>query len=201
MNVQQTDFSTGAKRYAPTAIALHWLMAVAIISLFAFGYYMHGLPFSPWKLRAIAWHKWAGVTIFMLAVIRLGWRVMHRPPQLPQHMGRAEQLIAHGGHTMLYMLMFAIPLSGWLMSSARGFQTVLFGILPIPDLISKNKELGDVLQTVHWGLNLLLAAIVIGHVAAALKHHFVARDDVLTRMLPGHASRALTNIDPERMLG
>ncbi len=80
--------------------------------------------------------------------------------------------------------MFAIPLSGWLMSSAKGFQTVWFGLLPLPDLLAKNQEIGDLLQTVHWALNMALAAIVLGHAAAALKHHFLSRDDVLARMLP-----------------
>jgi cytochrome b561 len=192
---------TGANRYTSTAIALHWLMAIAIVGLFAFGFYMHGLHFSPWKLRAIVWHKWTGVTIFTLAAIRLAWRITHRPPQLPQHMGPKEQLVAHGGHAMLYLLMFVIPLSGWLMSSAKGFQTVLFGVLPLPDLLSKNKALGDALQTVHWALNLLLAAVVVGHIAAALKHHYIARDDVLTRMLPAHASHAVAEIDAEKAVG
>lgn len=195
MDILPANFTTGipgsqsarhvGRKYTATAIALHWLMAVAIIGLFALGLYMHDLPLSPWKLRVYSWHKWAGVTIFGLAVARLAWRLYMRPPQLPRHMGRAERIIAHSGHGLLYLLMFSIPLSGWLMSSAKGFQTVLFGILPIPDLLAKNKELGDILQTVHWGLNMLLAAIVAGHIAAALKHHFVDRDDVLTRMLPG----------------
>ena len=84
----------------------------------------------------------------------------------------------------LYLLMIAVPLSGWLMSSAKGIQTVYFGVWPIPDLLAKNDELAKLLQTAHWALNMLLAAVVIGHVAAALKHHFLDRDDVLTRMLP-----------------
>jgi len=193
MNAPQVTFSTLTPdsqstqlsgKYSATAIALHWLMAAAIASLFAVGLYMHDLPLSPWKLRIYSWHKWAGVTIFTLAFVRFAWRMAHRPPQLPSHMGRAEQLVAHGGHGLLYLLMFAIPLSGWLMSSAKGFQTVLFGVLPIPDLLAKNKELGELLQTVHWGLNMLLAAVVVGHIAAALKHHLINRDDVLTRMLP-----------------
>ena len=94
-----------------------------------------------------------------------------------------------GRRYRLYLLMFIIPLSGWLMSSAKGFQTVLFGVLPLPDLLAKNKALGDALETVHWGLNMLLAALVIGHTAAAFKHHFIDRDDVLTRMLPHHDPR------------
>ena len=172
------------KKYTPIAIALHWLMALAIIGMFTLGFYMADLPLSPNKLKLFSWHKWAGISIFLLAIVRLGWRVAYRPPRLPEHMGRAEQLIARAGHRLLYVLMFAIPLSGWLMSSAKGVQTVYFGVLPIPDLLEKNKELGDLLQTVHWGLNLLLAVTVIGHVAAALKHHFVDKDDVLIRMLP-----------------
>ena len=92
--------------------------------------------------------------------------------------------MAHLGHLALYGLMIAIPLSGWLMSSAKGFQTVYFGVLPIPDLLAKNPELGELLATLHGGLNLLLVLTVLGHAAAALKHHFVDRDDVLRRMLP-----------------
>jgi cytochrome b561 len=174
------------KKYTSTAIALHWLMAVAIIGAFALGLYMAGLPLSPDKLRLYSWHKWAGVSIFALVLVRLAWRIAHRPPALPAHMGCGEQLVAHAGHGLLYLLMLAVPLSGWLMSSAKGIQTVLFGVLPIPDLLEKNRELGDLLQTLHWGLNMLLAAMVIGHTAAALKHHFVDRDDVLTRMLPDY---------------
>jgi cytochrome b561 len=173
--------------YTSTAKFLHWLMAIALVSLFAFGFYVSNLPLSPQKLRLMSYHKWAGVTVFILALVRLSWRIMHRPPSLPHHMGRLEQLTAHAGHAMLYLLMLAIPVSGWLMSSAKGFQTVLFGVMPIPDLLNKDRELGRLLLTVHLGLNLLLAAIVVGHVLAALKHHFKDKDDVLKRMLPaGH---------------
>jgi cytochrome b561 len=99
-------------------------------------------------------------------------------------MPKVMQLAAHAGHVLLYGLMIAIPLSGWLMSSAKGFQTVWFGVLPIPDLVTKNQELGKLLQTVHLSLNLLFVAVIVGHIGAALKHHFIDRDDVLTRMLP-----------------
>ncbi len=174
-------------RYTGIAIALHWLMAIGIVGLFALGVYMHELPLSPDKLKLYAWHKWAGVSVFLLVIVRLAWRVTHRPPSLPEHMPRPEQWLAHAGHHLLYLLMFAIPLSGWLMSSAKGFQTVWFGLLPLPDLLEKNKEIGDLLQTVHWALNMSLAVVVLGHAAAALKHHFLSRDDVLTRMLPKFA--------------
>ena len=177
------------KKYTATAIVLHWSMAIGLIGLFAFGLYMADLPLSPEKLRYYSWHKWAGVILFLQLFVRLAWRLSHRPPALPDHMARGEQFVAHAGHAVIYLLMFAIPLSGWLMSSAKGIQTVLFGVLPIPDLLEKNKELGHLLQTLHWGLNMLLAAVIVGHAAAALKHHIIDQDDVLTRMLPDHGQR------------
>ncbi len=170
--------------YTSFAKLLHWGMALLLLGLFALGVYMHELPLSPWKLKIYSWHKWAGVTAFLLVALRLGWRFTHRPPEMPQTMSPGMRALAHGGHGLLYLLMFAVPLSGWLMSSAKGFQTVYFGLLPIPDLLAKNKDLGDLLQGVHFSLNLLLAALVAGHVAAALKHHFIDRDDILIRMLP-----------------
>ncbi|WP_265943185.1 cytochrome b [Dechloromonas sp. A34] len=171
-------------QYTKTAKGLHWLMAVLIFGLLALGTYMQGLPLSPTKLQLYSWHKWAGVTAFVLVLFRLAWRVTHVPPALPASMPMPMQFVAHVGHLALYGLMLAIPISGWLMSSAKGFQTVWFGVLPIPDLLEKNKELGDLLQTVHMSLNLLFAATIIGHVGAALKHHFIDKDDILTRMLP-----------------
>jgi len=173
-------------RYTSTAKTLHWLMAVLLFGMLALGFYMQDLPLSPQKLQLYSWHKWAGVTAFLLVLARLGWRVTHIPPALPASMPRLMQLAAHAGHFALYVLMIAIPLSGWLMSSAKGFQTVWFGVLPIPDLLDKNKELGDLLALVHMGLNLLFVAVIAGHIGAALKHHFIDKDDILTRMLPKH---------------
>lgn len=177
--------ASGPKRYSGIAIGLHWIMAVSIIALLALGIYMADLPLSPEKLKLYSWHKWAGVSIFLLAVVRVLWRLGHPPPPLPDHMAAWERMAAHAGHGLLYLLMLAIPLSGWLMSSAKGFQTVWFGVIPLPDLLDRNKELGDLLLTVHWGLNMLLIATLVGHVAAALKHRFIDKNDVLARMLPG----------------
>ncbi len=179
-----------SNRYTAPAIALHWLIALGIAGTFALGLYMHDLPLSPTKLRLFSWHKWAGVSLFLLACLRLAWRISHRPPQLPVAMPRWQRIAAEGAHHVLYAAMFAIPLTGWLMSSAKGFATVWFGVLPLPDLVSKNAALGNALQEVHEVLNYGTAALVIGHAAAALKHHFVDRDDVLRRMLP-HRTRRL----------
>lgn len=174
----------GSTRYSRTAIGLHWLVALAIATAFAVGLYMHDLPLSPGKLRIYSWHKWAGMTIFLLVLFRLVWRLTHRPPVLPAGMPTWQQLAADAAHRLIYVLMVAVPLSGWLMSSAKGFQTVYFGVLPLPDLLAKNKALGETLEAVHQGLNFTLAGLVLAHAAAAIKHHLVDRDDVLARMLP-----------------
>lgn len=170
-------------RYTATAIVLHWLMAVLLAALFALGLYMADLPLSPWKLKLFSWHKWAGVTAFLLVVLRLLWRAGHRPPALPASMSPFMRFAAHAGHGGLYVLMIAIPVSGWSMSSALGVPTVYFGLWQLPDLLQKNVELGKQLIEVHEWLNWLLVAAVAGHAAAAIKHQVVDKDDVLTRML------------------
>ena len=170
--------------YTGIAIGLHWLIAVAIVGSFSLGLYMADLPLSPQKLKLYSWHKWAGVSIFLFVLLRLVWRLTHRPPAMPPGTPAWQVKIAAATHVLLYVLMFAVPLSGWLMSSAKGFQTVWFGVLPLPDLLDKNKELGDLLQQVHMLLNFSMAALVVAHLGAALKHHFFDRDDILARMIP-----------------
>ena len=170
--------------YTRTAVRLHWLIALFIISTFALGLYMTGLPLSPNKLKIYAWHKWAGVTIWLLVWLRLLWRITHRPPVLPTTMPAWQHTAATLAHLLIYLLMIAVPVSGWLMSSAKGFQTVYFAIVPLPDLVGKNKALGELLATVHEVLNFTMAGLVLAHAAAALKHHIIDRDDVLVRMLP-----------------
>jgi cytochrome b561 len=170
--------------YHPLSKALHWLMAVAIFGLLALGFVMSDMPLSPEKLQYFSWHKWAGVSVFFLVWLRLFWRVLTPPPAYPASMSVQLQRLAHGGHFLLYLLMMAIPLSGWLMSSAKGVQTVWFGFLPLPDLLSRDKDLGKLLEWVHGSLNWVLIALIAGHVGAALKHHLFDRDDILTRMLP-----------------
>lgn len=171
-------------RYTTTAISLHWLIAIGIAGTFSLGLYMHELPLSPTKLQLYSWHKWAGVSLFALIVVRLLWRATHAAPPLPAQMPALQRLAANATHWALYALMVAVPLSGWLMSSAKGFQTVWFGVLPLPDLVAKDAALGDLLQDVHEALNLTMLGLVLLHAVAALKHHFIDRDDVLTRMLP-----------------
>ena len=177
------------ERYSVPAIGLHWILFLIIAASWALGFYTADLPFSPQKLKYVSWHKWAGVTIFVLAALRLAWRLAHPPPPLPS-MPAWQLRGATAIHALLYAFMLVIPITGWLFSSASGVPTVWFGLWQLPDLVDRNKAAADLLRTVHATLNWTFAAIVLGHVAFALKHHFVDRDDVLRRMLPFLRSRS-----------
>lgn len=170
-------------RYSPVAIALHWLLAVAIVGAFGVGVYMSDLPMSPTRLKLYNWHKWAGVTILALSMVRLLWRLGHRPPPDPP-MPVWQARAAHATHAALYLLFFAVPLVGWAHSSAAGFPVVWFGVLPLPDFVPADKALADAIKPWHGVLAKMMAALVVLHVAAALKHQFIDRDGLLDRMRP-----------------
>lgn len=170
-------------RYTAPAIALHWLLALAILGSLAVGTYMTGLSMSPTRLKLYNWHKWAGVLILAFSAARLLWRLWHRPP--PAAPGPAwQQRLAGATHAALYGLFFAVPLAGWAYSSAAGFPVVLFGLWPLPDFVAPDRALAEALKPLHKLLAWALAALVALHVAAALKHQFVDRDHLLRRMMP-----------------
>lgn len=175
-------------QYTKTAIALHWVIFLLVIAGFLLGLYMTGLKLSPQKLKYISWHKWIGITVFMLVLARMFWRIKHPAPPLPPEMPAWERHVAGATHILLYGLLIVIPISGWLMSSAFGVPTVYLGMLALPDALAKDKELAEFLRSVHMFLNYTMLALVILHAAAALRHHFALRDDVLARMLPGTKS-------------
>jgi cytochrome b561 len=174
------------KRYNYVSIILHWLLAAALIAIFCFGLYMADLPFSPQRLKLFNWHKWAGISILTLSAFRLIWRWTHSAPPLPASIEIAMpswQLWAHKStHVALYALFFIVPLVGWAYTSATGFPVVLFGQLPLPDFVSPSKELAELLKPWHKFSAYALAGLVILHIGAALKHHFVDRDGLLQRM-------------------
>ena len=177
--------ATPITRYTKTAMLLHWLIAILIVGAFTMGLVMTDIPgFTPTKLRYYSWHKWAGVTVLALAALRLLWRRANRPPAHPAGMPAWQIRAADVTHIALYVLMFAVPLSGYLYTTAAGVPVVYFGLFPIPAAFGADPALNALLKPVHYWLNMVLAAIVLMHVAAALKHHFVDRDDVLKRMLP-----------------
>ena len=186
MNHASTPVAT---RYSGIAITLHWLLALLLVGMFVLGVYMSGLPFSPQRLKLYNWHKWAGVVVLTLSFLRLLWRLAHRPPALPAAVAAAmppwQHWAHHGTHYALYALFFAVPLIGWAYSSAAGFPIVVFGVLPLPDFMPVDKPLAELIKPWHGYAAYAMAALVLLHVAAALKHQLIDRDGLLARMLPG----------------
>ena len=173
-------------RYHPISVLLHWLLGMAIVAVFAVGLYMADLPFSPQRLKLYNWHKWAGMVILGLSLVRLFWRLTHRPPELPASIQNAmpawQRKAHHATHHGLYLLFFAVPLLGWAYSSAAGFPIVLFGVLPLPDFVPVSPDLADALKPLHKLSAFAMAALVLLHVAGALKHAWIDRDGLLGRM-------------------
>lgn len=168
--------------YTRTAVSLHWLIFCGVACAFAMGWIMTELAITPLRLKMFNWHKWLGITILGLAVLRALWRITHRaPPFLP--MPAWQKRAAHALHGLLYLLLFAIPLSGWAYSNAAGFPVVYLGKWRLPDLVSRDRELAGRLEGLHKALGFLLLLLLVLHVLAALKHHFLDRDDTLKRML------------------
>ena len=174
----------GHPRYGVVAIALHWLVLALIMASWALGLYMVDLPLSPQKLKYFSWHKWLGVTIFLIALWRVAWRVAHAAPPPPDSMLPWQRVVMGVSHLLLYVLPIVIPLTGWLFSSASGVPTVYLGWVQLPDLVANDKLFAEQLRQAHFSLNVTLFVIVCIHAAAALKHHILDRDDVLVRMLP-----------------
>ena len=185
----RSSAATPPSRYSTTAIALHWLLGLALIGMLGLGVYMTDLPFSPSRLKLYNWHKWAGVGFLALSLVRLLWRLTHRPPALPAAMEQAmpgwQKRVHHGTHLALYGLFFAVPLSGWAYSSAAGFPIVFLGLVPLPDFMPVSEPLADILQLVHATLAFTLAGLALVHIAAAIKHQWIDDDGLLQRMLPG----------------
>ena len=180
--------SAAVQRYTLTAIGLHWFLALALLGMFGMGLYMTELPISPLRLKLINWHKWAGVTFLALSLLRLLWRVTHRPPPLPAHILQAMpqwQQWAHNGiHHAMYWLFFLVPLIGWAYSSAAGFPIVLFTIIPLPDFVPVDAALAELIKPWHEFSAFALMGLMGIHVAAAIKHQWIVHNGLLLRILP-----------------
>jgi cytochrome b561 len=178
------------RRWGAIAQLLHWLIVLFIVAQFTLATLFEQLPAGAKKLTLLSRHKSIGITILMLALVRLAWRWSNPTPTLPDTLKPYERTLARLTHALLYVLLFAVPLSGWLMSSARGFPVSWFGFLQLPDLVPKNKVLYEALVTTHGILAWTLGIVATVHLVAALKHHFVLKDDVLRRMLPSSSNKA-----------
>lgn len=172
--------------YGSVAKFLHWTMFLILSGLVALGFYMHGLPNTPGKFELYGLHKSIGIVILLLVFLRLVWRAKNKVPELPADGGKMEKAGAHGVHILLYLIMFALPLSGWIGSSYSGFEVSVFGLFTMPELVGSDRQMSDILHEAHEILVFALIGVVALHVAAALFHHFVRKDDILKRMMPGH---------------
>jgi cytochrome b561 len=175
---------TTSVHYSALAQLLHWVIAALIVTQFVLARMAADLPLGARKLGLLARHKSVGMTILLLVILRLLWRLKNAPPALPPGMSRIEQLAARWTHLAFYVLLFAMPLTGWMMSSAKNYSVSWFGLFTWPNLIGKNEAAFDLLKTTHETLSDVLFAIAVLHILAALKHHFWNRDEVLVRMLP-----------------
>jgi cytochrome b561 len=172
------------RRYTSMAQALHWLIALLIVVQFVLARMAAHLPLGARKLALLAEHKSFGMTVLVLLVVRFAWRLKNRPPPLPANMHRVERFLARFTHVSFYVLLIAMPLSGWLMSSAKNYSVSWFGVFSWPNLIGPGETAFSFFRTLHHLLSDLLFAIASLHIIAALKHHFWNKDDVLVRMLP-----------------
>lgn len=182
-------------RYTQVAIILHWLIAFGVIGLIAAGKWMTGAIKQP-ETQALAYdvyqlHKSMGITVLLLTVLRIAWRLGHRPPPMPDTMPGWQKTVAAGAHWVFYLLLIGIPLSGWALVSASplGLPTLLFGLVEWPHIpaltqVVNREETAHQLEEVHEWLGHAMLLLVVIHVAAAIKHQVLDRDNLLARMLP-----------------
>ncbi|AUT62780.1 cytochrome b [Paraburkholderia terrae] len=182
--MENTEYTGGAK-------ALHWMMAGIIFAAWTVGYYSSTLTLSQ-KIQtgSVILHKSiATVTLFLLAA-RVLWRLSHRPPEAPLTMSKQARAAAGVGQILLYVCMFGLPLTGWAWTSAAGFTVPVAGLFDLPPILAKNTAIAASLGPVHMVLAYTTAALIVGHILMAFKHHFIDRDSVLLSMMPRLSRRS-----------
>lgn len=173
-----------ASRWGPVSQWLHWGVAALILALIGLGWWMRLEPLTPAKITHYYWHKSLGMLVLALVLIRLGWRAGNRPPPLPQDLPRWEAPLARLTHVTLYVLILLMPISGWLLQSASGIPFKIFWTIPLPAIAPVSAGLEHAFTLLHLAVFSALALLLLGHVAAALRHHFLLHNDILIRMLP-----------------
>ncbi|AMN45638.1 hypothetical protein ACG33_00660 [Steroidobacter denitrificans] len=173
-----------ALRYGAIAQFFHWAIVALVITQFVLANMAEDLPLGVAKVAMLARHKSVGITILGLMLLRLLWRWLNPVPAMPNTVPRWQQRVAHITHALLYVLLVITPLFGWLMSSARNFPVSWFGLVTLPDLIQPNQHAYDFFHKGHEILAASLFMVALLHIAAALKHHLMDRDNILRRMLP-----------------
>ncbi len=164
---------------------LHWLVAILIIGAWIVGDYMVDLPDkNTIKFKLFDLHKSVGMAVFMLVIIRLSWRLYDGAPKFLDK-NRILEVAANTVHYLLYAFMFIQPLSGWAMSSAAGYNPTFFGLFAFPGLVAKNPSMVETYVYIHNTAAMMLLVLFILHVAGALVHHFIFKDNTLRRMTVG----------------
>ena len=184
-------------RYDNVAISLHWLTVLLIITMYGLGWYMVDIPRgTPERSFYFALHKSFGLTTAMVIVLRLVWRLVHRPPPLPDTLRRWQRMTATAVHHLLYLFLILQPLSGYVSSSFSGYKTRWWGV-PLPDWGWKNQVLNEAFTEIHVVCSVVLLILIVLHVCGALAHLYMRHDNVLGRMVPWLAAAA-TDADSKR---
>lgn len=173
-----------SQSWGSVAIALHWLLALLIFVQMGLGWVAVLWRLSPTKLDLFVWHKSVGMLMLALIIVRIAWRLLNPTPSLPPTTPQWEAWAARSGHMLLYLIMVGLPLSGWLINSAANVPFRIFWRVPLPDIVGPDEAVEAASKQAHLVMFIVLAVVVTLHVAAALRHHFWLRDDVLVRMLP-----------------
>lgn len=181
-----------ADSWGAVAKLFHWLMAALIFTQFALGWLAVSWRLSPTKLNLFVWHKSFGMLVLVLALLRVGWRLANPAPALPVGTPRWEHDMARASHLLLYILIIVMPLTGWMINSTANIPFRVFWLFPLPSLTGPDKELAALFKQIHFGLFLTLSGVLLLHIGAALRHHFIKHNDILVRMLPGISRRGTT---------
>lgn len=179
-----------AQSYGSITKFLHWTIGIGIIGMLCVGFFMEEIEDLTTKIKVYGLHKSIGITILTLALARIVWHLYSKRPALVPGLKRWEIVAAHTLHLCLYAGMIAMPLSGWLLSSAAGRPVLFFGLFTLPDLVPADENLRNIFGTAHEIIAFCLVAGISVHVAAAMKHHFISKDKTLVRMLPGQQDKA-----------
>ena len=196
---------SSVQRYHTVAIALHWVVALVLIGNLVLGILLDDIPSGPDKFAAFQLHKSLGITVLLLGLVRLFWRLAHKPPAYPASMAGWEKIVAHATHWIFYVLIIGVPFTGWMIVSASpmNMPTLLFGVIPWPHLpffdgVADRKALQESIGDVHGFLAYSVLVLLVLHVGAALRHHFMLRDDTLMRMTPSRTEKFLRFIRGEK---
>lgn len=176
------QIKNSSTHFGIVTIVFHWVIALLIIGLLALGLYMVSIPWNAQRLKYYGWHKEYGLLVLFLAILRIIWRIANENPEL--NLPWLEKIAARSMHRAFYLFMFAMPITGWLITSAAGLPASFFGLFTLPDLITPDESNRVLFEWIHKWLGYALIAAICLHVAAALKHHFINKDDILRRIFP-----------------